>query len=311
MKIENVLFGITLLFLLFTPTCISAAEETGGYGASYLRWGAGARANSLGQAYTALANQGNTIFWNPAGLPQNPGTSVAFMHSALFADRTLNTAEAGLALPILNIGIGWQGFGVSDIQERDEDGHLLGNFDNTEHLFAVGIGKRLFSAGIIRIHAGVAGKHFRHTLHNSNATGWGADVGVLATLSVPGVIQRASLGTVVQNIGAGLTWDTESGYSADIPTTFRIGGAFTPVILPFTAAIDLEKTGDTSLRTHFGLEYTWMILALRAGLNDGRFAAGLGLVLPVPTLRAQIDYTITTDEISDQPLHFINAGLQF
>ena len=51
---------------VFTPaTQLAQALESG---ADFLNIGAGARASALGSAYTALADDANSIYYNPAGL---------------------------------------------------------------------------------------------------------------------------------------------------------------------------------------------------------------------------------------------------
>lgn len=311
MKIRLLDFRTCIFFLCIMPVCALLAAENGGYGASFLRWGAGARAIAMGKAYTALADQGNPLFWNPAGLSQSSASAVAFMHSVLTADRTLDVAEASIPLPFVTLGIGWQGFGVDDIQARDNTGQVVGQFDNTESLYALGIGRDLLSGGVFTVRAGVAGKYFRQALYNYSADGWGADAGVLLTLTLPGPIKQARIGAAIQNLGAELTWNTDSRYSAEIPVTIRGGGALRLRFLPVTASADLEKTGDLPIRTHLGLEYTWMILALRAGLDEDRYAAGMGVNLHLASVGVRVNYAVTPDAISDQMLHFITIGLTF
>jgi len=306
-KIWCVIFFI----LICLPILSYGGDETGGMGASYLRWGSGARSIALGQAYTALANQGDVIFRNPAGLSGMPENSAAFMHAVLFADRSLNSLEWSTQLPFIGIGVGWQGFGVDKIQERDDFGELIGHFDDKEQVFSLGVGRHLLTAGIVRLQAGISGKYFYHSLYNNKATGWGGDVGLLATVTMPGIIEHAAMGVAVQNIGATLSWDTESEYEADIPRTIRIGGAVKPAIIPLTAAIDLVKTGENSLETHTGVEYTWMLLSLRGGFNDGNWTAGAGLKFGLGIFDARIDYAVTSDEIADQLIHFISIGIPF
>lgn len=311
MKAKKTTFFLLISILLYFPVLLHGADETGGTAASYLRWGSSARGIALGQAYTALANQGDVIFRNPAGLSGMPENSAAFMHAILFADRSLNTLEWSTQLPFISVGVGWLGFGVDGIQERDDSGELLGHFSDKEQVFSLGVGRRLFTVGTVRVQVGIAGKYFYHSLYNNTATGWGGDVGLLATLNLPGVIERAAVGMSIQNLGATLSWDTESEYEAEIPQTVRIGGAVKPAIFPVSATVDLVKTGENPLETHVGVEYTWLLLSLRAGLNDGRWTAGAGLKVGLLMFDARIDYAVTSDDITDQLIHFISIGVPY
>src|SRR3989338_6425770 len=68
MKLSNKLSsGITLILglLLLSPKTSNAAPPSG---MSFLKYAVGAKANALGGAYLASANDASAISWNPAAL---------------------------------------------------------------------------------------------------------------------------------------------------------------------------------------------------------------------------------------------------
>ncbi|MBX7151329.1 hypothetical protein K1X84_06785, partial [bacterium] len=49
----------------------------------FMETGLGARAQGFGQAFTAIANDGSAVFWNPAGLDYITQSNVVAYHSTL------------------------------------------------------------------------------------------------------------------------------------------------------------------------------------------------------------------------------------
>ena len=69
-----------LLAVLLVPGATWAAET-----ASFLTVGAGARALGMGGAYSALGEDADSLYWNPAGLARLERKDVAASHTELFA----------------------------------------------------------------------------------------------------------------------------------------------------------------------------------------------------------------------------------
>src|SRR5438045_4142227 len=63
-----------------------AAKSAGSSGAAFLKIGAGARPAGLGQAYTAIADDANAIYWNTAGLSTIRKNEFVAMRAELFQD---------------------------------------------------------------------------------------------------------------------------------------------------------------------------------------------------------------------------------
>lgn len=61
-----------ILLLLFQYIHPAWAQQDGGMPGEFLRWGIGSRAMGLGRAYTALAENATSGYWNAAGLADDP-----------------------------------------------------------------------------------------------------------------------------------------------------------------------------------------------------------------------------------------------
>ena len=107
-------------------------------GFTFMKIGIGARPVGMGGAYTAVADDANALFWNPAGLALNPayGGSVTVMKLL----QSVSYASGGMVAPIgRRLAVGFAGglLSASDTR-RDELGQEIGTFGLSD--IAVGPG---------------------------------------------------------------------------------------------------------------------------------------------------------------------------
>jgi hypothetical protein len=288
-----------------------ANDESGGYAGSFLEWGAGARAIALGKTFSAVANDGSALYWNPAGLTQLNSRELSAMHALIFEDRMQNFLSFVYPVNIFALAAGWLRFGVNDIQERDNRGEKIGTFDDAENVFMFGSGISVLSIPTFKLKIGFTAKYFYHALYNYHASCFGGDLGMLSYFHSKGFIKRIGVGFTVQNLGAKLKWDTESSHEDNIPIIFRGGAAVNLNLVPFKILLDLEKKENQQMRIHAGAEYWIRMLALRAGLDHNNLTVGAGLVFKLPKGGLIIDYAYTNDDISNKGLHFFSLNLRF
>src|SRR5580704_17462652 len=62
-----------------------SSSANGTTAAEFLQLGVGARALTMGQAYTAVADDATAVYWNPAGMTQIENRSATVMHTAYIA----------------------------------------------------------------------------------------------------------------------------------------------------------------------------------------------------------------------------------
>jgi hypothetical protein len=283
----------------------SAAKYAGEF--TYL--GLGARALAMGGAYVSLADDGFASYWNPAGTAGGPHQAV-FMHSTTFGGLVTYDA-AGYSRPLAGAGCGIVLFrlsvtdipqtgnalldinhnGVMDPGERLDYGKIT-YADNTEWFLLANYSRTLPSG----FAAGGNLKLVYKSVGSSSAWGFGLDAGALKELP-----WRLTAGIHVTDITTTyLAWST--GRKELITPTARLGlswrprfGTAAPLIFSGAADVRFEgravsaqyHIGPASADLHLGWEY-WIRerLALRLGLDQGRFAAGAGLRLG----RFSVDY---------------------
>ncbi len=108
-------------------------------GFTFMRIGVGARPVAMGGAYTALADDANALFWNPAGLALGPGFSADITMMKLV--QSVSYASAGLVAPLghgLAAGCAGGYLNTSDIR-RDELGQEVGTFGLSDLAFGPGL----------------------------------------------------------------------------------------------------------------------------------------------------------------------------
>lgn len=169
----------------------ASASQAGGGPYAFLRIGMGGRGSGLGGAYTALADDGTSPYWNPAGLGfLKTKRSVTFMMNQTSAEPG---AELGshmffsLAWPKPNLwgvrwipGLGWMmrtgtvaltfvQFSVADIQETQDDGFgepiFLSTFSSSQTAFMLSYGVEALAVNQApALHAGFSIKYMTHSI---------------------------------------------------------------------------------------------------------------------------------------------------
>jgi hypothetical protein len=307
---KHTIAAVVVAILILSPDVL-AGDEQGGSAGSFLEWGAGSKAIAMGKTFSGVADDGTALFWNPAGLAQIPKGEIVLMHALVFEDRQQNFFSLAYPFSPVTLSLGWMRFGVTGIQERDAQGQLVGQFSDAENLFLLGAGMTVLDEGGLSVRAGLAGRYFYHSLYNYHGSGWGFDMGGMLNYGLAGVVKRVGVAAVVQNVGASVKWNTESGHKDDVPLAVRLGAIAEASVIPLLVAIDVEKKDEQDLRVHAGGEYTWQILSLRLGVNNTTFTAGAGVIVNLDFLEIGVDYAYTTDEISDKALHFFTLRGRF
>ena len=67
-------------------------EKVGTFGAQFLKIGPSARATAMGSAYTAVADNAESVYWNPAGIVGIRGSQLAVSQTQWPADIKLTYA---------------------------------------------------------------------------------------------------------------------------------------------------------------------------------------------------------------------------
>src|SRR5205823_560162 len=79
------LFAAAVLISAMSAAAAQGAEifeKVGTYDATFLKIGVGARAAGMGDAYTAIADDGTATFWNAAGVARVERTEISLNHNS-------------------------------------------------------------------------------------------------------------------------------------------------------------------------------------------------------------------------------------
>lgn len=281
----------------------------------------GTRPLSLGGAFVAVADDGNAMFWNPAGLAHLERIQLDFAYADLFGldidHLYLSFFSRFYFIPpltdYLSFGLAWSGIHYADMELATEKGGFDFGQDQLNFSLAfrpprewhyfhhLGIGA---SAKYLQVKGGLDGQL------EADARGWGLDLGLIYDLGeLPYVPKGLNLGFMVHDVG-GSRVKHETGVREKIlfenrrwgfsyrPFEIWRGGKV-PVSYPIVA-LDFDD------RIHLGVEF-WLAntLAVRAGVQKSfdddektTFSFGLGFKASLKDWpAATLDYALTDSPV--------------
>ena len=256
------LLALSFLLLYGQPGFAGSPHgQAGTAGAQFLKIGIGARPIGMGGAYTALSNDANSMYWNPAGLTRFEGTQLSLMHNRWIQDINyefigIAYAEEGVAAFAVGLSFLWMGdIPVTTFSDR------LGASGNT---FTANDLSFVFSySHQVTYYVSVGGtiKRIRSEIDDISATATAFDLGVMVTTPIEG----ATLGATIQNAGTKLKF---VGEGDRLPLTYKVGAAYTYRKM-MTLSVDIGKSIDNAVRVNAGGEFVLLnTLALRGGYNS-------------------------------------------
>lgn len=231
--------------------------------ASFEDLGIGARQQGMGEAFVALANTSDAVFWNPAGLAGPPDFEVSTYYARPFGLKELAHNTLSLRMPVgkINAGLGIQSFGYAVYRENSYTAGIAGNFQGK---LGYGINLKYLSLSIKN--------------YGSDAA-FGVDVGLLLNYS-----PQVAFGFVAKNVNRP-TLGSQQEY---LPQIFVSGFCFKPRP-DLNITLDIYKDIRFPLDPRAGIEYRlFSKIYLRAGTawEPARYSLGLGLAF----FHFQIDY---------------------
>lgn len=258
---------------LLTILCVlalgfPASAGVGGTGAEFLKLGGGARPLAMGEAYTALADDSSSIFWNPAGLAKMNFPEMLYMYNQWFID--IKHQYFNFAYPSMSgtFGGSYSVLDSGDIAGYGPSGEATGNFKTSGTVLAFSWARKLGD----RFSLGLTLKSISEQLESKQASSTALDLGLLFDLS-----SRVGLGLAIENIGAPLKFIAEE---TPLPRTIRVGAALRNRILGnrLNFSADYVSYADGVSGVNLGAEYFLKeMLALRVGSSRGYLRAGVGI----------------------------------
>ncbi|RKY68871.1 MAG: hypothetical protein DRQ02_02935 [Candidatus Latescibacterota bacterium] len=259
----HLLWRLMAICVLVPMVASPASSGLSGVPAIFADIGYGARPVAMGGAYVALADDANSIAWNPAGLVNLQSRQLTFMYANQMSLVPYYFAAYGQGFA------GSQAHSEAIIHTGDD---LLS--ETTVLLAYAYSAQRLFSPPFDRLRAGICLKLRRVSFGNNpdggqqrsqgSASGFGVDLGAQWRAT-----DKFTLGFALHDLVNNVFYNNKrtEKYSEAVPAQLTVGVAANPSA-NLVVALDFEKSlyQDTEDVLHFGIERIYLnFLALRAG----------------------------------------------
>jgi len=244
--------------------------------ANFIEVETGARAMGMGGAFVSVADDVTALYWNPAGLAGLDGFQVFGMRTSVYDVDGLSedSVMASYGSCGRGYGMGWMRTGAADLYNEDT---LLAGFGMTTPLDGLSAG-----ATIKRFSVDAPGYDYYNdpNFESGGDQALSGDVGLLYLRDV------WRLGATFRNLGEPELQLISSTASEDLDPIYgelRLGGSyvFREVMLmtaEWRVRSNVPSYWERKNSLNLGTEIWFFdVFALRAGVNEGRNTAGLGL----------------------------------
>ncbi len=282
---------VTLMAMLCAVTGYGQVAKSGMNALAFLKIGVGARQVSLGSAVTTLSGDPNQIFWNPAGIvdePTNFAASVSYNSWLLGLKQeagviTYNMDKVG------TIGVGFITFGVTGIAANRDllpanlsylqiDQQTSSTYNYNDMALIVSFARHVTEA----LSLGINVKYLNETIDDMSAGAFAVDLG-----SDYRITDFWDIGASMTNLGSDIKY---YDISSPIPLTFSVGTSFHHKFsdeLGGALYLDVIQPQDLSQLYYTGIDISVInMIDLRAGYKfnySGAKDAGNSLRGPIST----------------------------
>lgn len=288
LKKKNMMIGVVCLLSMWITSFSYAAFKFEGVGGRPL---------GMGGAFVGLADDINTLYYNPAGLSEIHHRVKTYMYSQKLE-----------VLKYHYVGIAQRNVGFSFVSQNT--GNELGGkninrqkLNMSESIFIISYGKNIIEA-IPELSLGANVKMLSFNSPTKSDSGFCLDVGALYKHPM---YENISFGVVIRNINAEILGE-------EINEVFCMGMSYKLDNPRITFAGDVvsrknySKVDDTKYNYHLGIEYIPIpLLTVRFGLANGKISWGFGLTQD----KWQLDYAFgSIDALDDFNNHYISVTLK-
>lgn len=302
---KKIILVLVAVALVASAIPAYSQNKVGTIGFKFLDIGVGGRALAMGEAYSAIADDASSVFWNPAGVANVENGDLFAGFTKWPADIYLYSVSVAKSMSLPIMGPGTLAFSgtmlntglMNRITEYDVDGDHSGTFAYEDYAIGVTLGKYLTD----KFAFGTTFKMIHEKIADWDVNTWAVDIGTYYETGFKSI----RIGMSVMNFGPDVTWkidddgdgrideDPYDGISQDddngdgvidgldldgedvvqkatpLPLTFRAGIAmdvYQTESSKATLVAELAHPPDNEERYQFGGEY-WLgdVLAIRAG----------------------------------------------
>jgi hypothetical protein len=260
----------------------------------------GARSLGMGGAYTSIANDPSSLYWNPAGLGLLSSKEISGVYFKDFFDASYSFA--GYSQPVKDyagIALGWAHTGI-DFEKTDQWGNSTGSGKASNDVFMMGFGYY----NTFPVSLGATFKNIREKIDTFSLAGWGIDAGAMyeaKPLRVGFMLRNFLLGDI-----SGMSKNNGRNITEKLPASLTIGMSYQknktftfddikfpdPFSLSFVFATDIVFPFDRTEKAMLNIgSEMWIneVLGIRAGIIEGRdYTTGISLKYHL----MQLDYTL-------------------
>ena len=282
-----------LLLFLLAVLCAgtAAAGSPGGTGAQFLKIGVGARPSAMGEAFTGVSGDIDSIMWNPSGLARLDTLQQTFMHNVWLEGISLDYAAIAHRInDVSAFGLGLEYVSIGDMDRIDNTGAELGYYNAYDLMGVASYARKIKE----NIDAGANLKIIKQKIENERASGMALDLGAMYHLP------RYRFGLAIKNIGPSIMFG-DAGTAYPLPMAIRLGGSFS-VSKNLAVSSDINLPSDSGVSFHAGGEYVYsrirdMLLSVRAGLKTDTMSyldamSGISLGFGVQWREWGVDYAL-------------------
>jgi len=279
---RKILWIISLIFIFIFTLQVSAGTP-GSSSGIFLLLGMGARASGMGYAYTAVGEDIDSLFWNPAGLGDLPSIQLTTTYTRWFEG--INYQYFAGSFPFGKYGT-LSGdaslYQLGDIEVRDDQGIEQGISANAKAMtfgcsYAINFGEY--------VSLGTSFKYIQSQIVDINASAYAFDVGFLFD-------SPFSFGLVIKNFGTKIKY-IDKGYP--LPFYGRLGIALKLLNKNLIIATDIEYTREKDFATYHGIEWTLLnTVTPRFGyiVDKDNIASGYTFGVGVSVMGLSVDYAL-------------------
>jgi len=282
-------------------------QRVGTSAAQFLKIGMGSRALGMGEAFVAIANDAEAVYWNPAGLSQFDKHAFFFSHTQWLVEVKLEYAALVYHFDPVNSIAAAVTFLHTDEMKETTELQPLGTgryFNFSDFLFSLSYARNMTD----KFSFGVSAKFLQENIAELTMQAFLFDLGIYYKTGW----QSTRFGVAVSNFGSEMsprgsftyqnldneTIKVSTFQSFSPPIIFRIGIARELLETEshrVTTSIQLNHPNDNTENLNFGAEYGWRnTLFLRAGYKTAQveedISAGFGIHWPLAMMDFKMDY---------------------
>lgn len=311
-KTRQLLIPVALLMLvLVLPVQAKGIKKIAQTGMKWFSIPMGSRPAAMGNAFTAVADDAGSIFWNPAGIALTQGKHLYLNQTQWIADIKVNSGAATWAddrfgtFAISYAAADWGDLHGTRRANNDAGFIETGTFSPTDYAIGLGYAKRISNQFAF-------GGHLKYVYEELGSTLEG-NLDAPKEYTAKQDLIAFDFGTVYSTgfkslvIGMALqNFSEEAQYRAEqfpLPLTFKFGIAMDVTDLWLAAdaphsllvSVDAVHPRDYSERLHFGMEYGYHDLffvrgGYKTNYDEEDLSFGAGLKYAFNGLQLGLDY---------------------